>query len=380
MGRPFPEGLLSRQRRKKIIRKDGKASGKVPRDIQQIQEIKERTEECLRLFHIMTLPAANSVFAPLPPANAPKLGLVCITQSDAVRFRTVTRTRLLSFPPEEQAAILREIYGDNIARLTRAVDFCLECGIRLYRMSSALFPSADTPEGAAVLAEFDAALWAIGTVAREGDLRIIAHPEQFIVLNSDTPAIIENSLRNLEYHAGVLDRLSLPRSNWAAMIIHGGKSGRSERLIETIAALPLSVKSRLVLENDEHAYSATDILTVCHAAKVPMVFDAHHHICREKLDSYDHPSVTEMFFAARATWQHPEEQIVHISNGREHFNDTRHSEYITQMPSIYALAPYIEVEAKAKEAAIAALQTQEIGFSSSAAGKFRAGEQKRVRG
>ena len=288
--------------------------------------------------------------------STPKLGLVCITQSDAIRFRTVTRTRLLSFLPEERAGILRSIYSDNIARLTKAVDFCSERGIRLYRISSALFPSADTPDGAPVLAEFDAALGAIGAAAKERGLRIIAHPEQFVVLSSDNPLVIENSVRNLEYHAGVLDRLGLPRSPWAAMIIHGGKSGRSERLIETLSTLPEAVKSRLVLENDEDAYSASDILAVCHAAKVPMVFDAHHHVCREKLDSYEHPSVAEMFLVARATWQNPQEQIVHISNGREHFNDTRHSEYITQMPSVYALAPYIEVEAKAKEEAIAALQ------------------------
>lgn len=301
--------------------------------------------------------SADCVSAPIP-LIAPQLGLVCITQSDAVRFRTVTRTRLLSFPPEERAAILRDIYGSNIARLARAVDFCSERGIHLYRISSALFPSADTPDGVPILLEFDEALQAVGAAAKETGLRIITHPEQFVVLNSDNPPVIENSIRNLEYHAGVMDRLGLPRSHWAVMIVHGGKSGRSERLIETIAALPPSVKSRLALENDEDAYSASDILAVCHAAQVPMIFDAHHHVCREKLDSYEHPSVTEMFLAARATWQNPEQQIVHISNGREHFNDTRHSDYITQMPSVYAFAPYIEVEAKAKEDAIALLQTQ----------------------
>jgi len=305
---------------------------------------------------------AFSLSDSVPPSSAqtivPTLGLVCVTQSDAIRFRTVTRTRLLSFPPEEQATILRSIYSDNIMRLARAVDFCAEHGIQLYRMSSALFPSADTPEGAPVLAEFDTALAAIGAASRESGLRIVAHLEPFVVLNSDNPPVIENSIRNLEYHASVLDRLGLPRSPWAAMIVHGGKSGRSERLIETIAALPSPVKSRLVLENDEDAYSASDILAVCYATQVPMVFDAHHHVCREKLDSYEHLSVTEMFFAARATWSNPAEQIVHISNGREHFNDIRHSQYITLMPSVYAFAPYIEVEAKAKEDAIAQLQTQ----------------------
>ena len=83
------------------------------------------------------------------------------------------------------------------------------------------------------------------------------------------------------------------------------------------------------LENDERAYGALEILEVCRAAGVAMVFDAHHHIVHEKLDSYDDPSIGEMLALARATWPAPEWQMVHISNGRESFNDPRHSDLIT---------------------------------------------------
>ena len=44
-----------------------------------------------------------------------------------------------------------------------------------------------------------------------------------------------------------------------------------------------------------------------------------------------------------------------ISNGEAAFSDRQHSEFITVMPSIYREAPWIEIEAKAKEEAIAAL-------------------------
>jgi len=86
------------------------------------------------------------------------------------------------------------------------------------------------------------------------------------------------------------------------------------------------------------------------------VFDAHHHIVHEKLDSYEHPSVAEMLAKARDTWPDPAQQLVHISNGREGFNDRQHSDLIATMPSSYAGAPWIEVEAKSKEEAIAGLQ------------------------
>ena len=81
--------------------------------------------------------------------------------------------------------------------------------------------------------------------------------------------------------------------------------------------------------------SGSEILGVCRAALVPMVFDAHHHVVHEKLDSYEDPSIAEILRAARETWPVPEWQLVHISNGREFFNDRNHSDLITAMPSAY---------------------------------------------
>jgi UV DNA damage endonuclease len=67
--------------------------------------------------------------------------------------------------------------------------------------------------------------------------------------------------------------------------------------------------------------------------------------------------VAEMLAKARETWPNPEHQLVHISNGREGFNDRQHSDLISTMPAAYARAPWIEIEAKNKEEAIAGLRT-----------------------
>jgi UV DNA damage endonuclease len=48
---------------------------------------------------------------------------------------------------------------------------------------------------------------------------------------------------------------------------------------------------------------------------------------------------------------------VHISNGETAFNDRKHSDLITAMPSVYYQAPWREVEAKHKEQAIAHLRS-----------------------
>ena len=291
----------------------------------------------------------------------PNLGLVCITTTDAVRYRTTTRKRLLQFEPAEQQRRLRELYAANLSRLDGALDFCLSRSLRLYRMTSGLFPFADDEAGADVLEEFRAEAARVGRRAAQSGVRLVLHPDQFVVLSSDSPQVVANSVKILETHALVMDLLEQPRSAWALIEIHGGKAGRAAQLVSVVRDLPDAVRSRLAFENDEYSYGAAEILEVCHAAGVPMVFDAHHHVVSERLDNYDHPSVGEMLRSARATWAVPEWQLVHISNGRESFNDRHHSDLIHDMPEAYRAAPWIEVEAKHKELAIEKLRAEWLG-------------------
>ncbi len=286
------------------------------------------------------------------------LGLVCITTSDEVRYKTVTRKRLLSFDEATQKETLRNLFRENIGRLKKAVGFCLANNINLYRMTSALFPFSDEAMGAEILEEFSEDLAEIGTNAIEKGLRLVLHPDQFVVLSSDSEQVVENSIKILKMHAKTMDLLKQPRSEWAAMTIHGGKSERADRMVENLKKLPEEIRSRIVLENDEYAYSSEEILDICRRAGVPMVFDAHHHICHENLEDYNHESIEKTFRAARETWANPDLQMVHISNGREKFGDRAHSDLIFTMPEVFRFAPWIEVEAKHKEIAIAKLQIE----------------------
>jgi UV DNA damage endonuclease len=288
----------------------------------------------------------------------PELGLVCISASQAVRFKTITRKRLLQFELSEQERLLRELYAENLRRLEGAIVFCHEHRIGLYRLGSGLFPFADDKPGSEVLSELADALKQVGGKANQLLVRLVLHPDQFVVLNSDRPEVIENSLKVLQMHARTFDLLGQPRSPWALMNIHGGKGDRKDRLIQTIRDLPAHIRLRLTLENDEYTYGSEQILEICQAAGVPMLFDAHHHVIHDHLETYEDPSVAYYLAAARETWQVPDWQVVHISNGAESFADQRHSDYITVMPSCYRSAPWIEIEAKQKEFAIQKLQKE----------------------
>ncbi|MBW4649183.1 MAG: UV DNA damage repair endonuclease UvsE [Kastovskya adunca ATA6-11-RM4] len=293
-----------------------------------------------------------------PSSSTPHLGLVCITTSKEVRFRTLTRKRLLQFTEIQQAQMLRELYADNLRRLNLAIDFCVANNIQLYRIPSGLFPFADIELGRSVLEELNEELLHTGDRASQVPLRMVVHPDQFVVLSSDKPEVVANSIKILEMQAMIMDKLALPRSPWAIIEIHGGKSDRAAQLIQVIRNLPDNIRTRLALENDEYAYSANEILAICREAGVPMVFDAHHHVIHEALDSYEHPSIAEILAAARTTWSVPQWQLVHISNGRESFGDRHHSDLIATMPSAYTDAPWIEIEAKLKQEAIAKLRAE----------------------
>jgi len=289
----------------------------------------------------------------------PNWGLVCITRGDRVRFRTLTRTRYLKLDETERFDILDELYRHNLAVLFGALDFCAENNLHLYRMSAKLFPLADWEDGIGreVLDRLETKMATFGPKAEALGIRVVIHPEQFVVLNSERPEVIRNSIKVLEHHAFVFDRFGLPRSGWAAVNIHGGKGGRPDELVETILSLPDGVRSRLTLENDERAYGAHEILDVCKRAGVPMVFDAHHHVVKERLASFEDESVVKLTQLARTTWQPPDWQMVHLSNGREGPLDNKHSDLISEVPSAFMDVTWVEVEAKAKEEAIAGLRT-----------------------
>ncbi|TSA83170.1 UV DNA damage repair endonuclease UvsE [Deinococcus detaillensis] len=296
----------------------------------------------------------DQVTAPLRPAY----GLVCMTQGPELRFRTITLKRYRMLEVAERYAALRDLYASNTAKLRSAAGYCTAHGIQLFRMSAALYPMLDLlddPTGKAVLDELAPELLAVGQAFGDAGIRVLIHPDQYIVLNSERPEVRQSSLHQFLTHADVLDRLGFERSPYHCMILHGGKGGRGEVLAEVIRDLPDAARLRLVLENDERAYSPAELLPVCQATGIPLVFDAHHHVVHDKLESQEDPSVREWVLLTRATWAPPAWQVVHLSNGIEGPQDRRHSHLIADLPSAYFDVPWIEVEAKGKEEAVLGL-------------------------
>src|SRR5688500_10211038 len=119
----------------------------------------------------------------------PHLGLVCLSYGDECRFRTITRTRFLTLPANQQRLELTTLYWSNLQKLHWTLTFCARRGIRLYRATSSLFPLSDETMGIEVLDSMRANLSSFGRRAERLGIRVVLHPDQFVVLNSESPAV-----------------------------------------------------------------------------------------------------------------------------------------------------------------------------------------------
>ncbi|KAH0347131.1 UV-endonuclease UvdE, partial [Aureobasidium melanogenum] len=158
-------------------------------------------------------------------------------------------------------------------------------GIKFLRLSSEMFPFASHEEYGYKLTPFAAETLAeVGKVVAELGHRVTTHPGQFTQLGSPRKQVIDNALRDLEYHDEMLSLLKLPEqmNRDAVMILHlggvfGDKAATLDRFRENYKALPQSIKNRLVLENDDVSWSVHELLPICEELNIPMVLDYHHH-------------------------------------------------------------------------------------------------------
>ena len=185
-------------------------------------------------------------------------------------------------------------------------------GIKFMRLSSEIFPFASHEEYGYKLEPFAAeALAEAGKVIAELGHRVTTHPGQFTQLGSPRNSVIENAIRDLEYHAEMLSLLKLPaqQDRDAVMIMHlggafGDKPAALDRFRENYARLSDGVKKRLVLENDDVVWNAHELLPLCQELNIPFVLDFHHHnilFDNTKLREGTQ-DVMEMFPAILETW------------------------------------------------------------------------------
>lgn len=219
-----------------------------------------------------------------------------------------------------------ETVEGNLACLERILRWNRERGIRFFRVSSDIVPFASHPVCSVDWAWFFRdRLRRIGRYARRHGMRLSMHPDQFVVLNSPDPGVVRRSVRELEYHAVLLDAMELGPA--AKIQLHvGGVYGDREAAIERFAAacerLPAAVRRRLAAENDDRLFNLRDLLEVHRLTGVPVVFDTLHHRCLNNGES-----LRAALLRARRTWRRADgPPIVHYSSQEPGARPGRHAE------------------------------------------------------
>ena len=298
---------------------------------------------------------------PAAPAGGLRLGLCCQFIAQPIKFRTTTATALERLPRPEQLRRLETLCAANAESLLAALRFCATRGIGSFRIISPILPIKTHPavgyrvEELPRAAEIVAQLCRCGEFARAQRIRTGFHPDQFVVLNSPDAGVVARSIAEIESQAEIAVWTNADTIN-----VHGGggygdKPAALERLRRSLDRLSSRARSRLTVENDDKTFTPADLLPLCGSEGLPLVYDAHHHRCCP-----DDLAVEEATEAARATWNR--EPLFHISSPLEGWrgpHPERHHDYIDpkDFPVVWrGWALTVEVEAKAKELAVARLQ------------------------
>jgi UV DNA damage endonuclease len=254
----------------------------------------------------------------------------------------------------------------NADALYCALEFCADNGIGAFRINSQILPVKthpdagyelhELPEGDQIVARFEQC----GNFGLNIGIRTSFHPDQFLVLSSPDAGVVKRSVADLEYHAQVAEWVSADVINIHGGGAYGDKRTALKRLASVINRLSPAVKSRLTLENDDQVYAPADLLPVCRATGVPLVYDVHHHRCLP-----DGKSVEDVTSAAISTWHR--EPLFHLSsplNGWETGPCRPHHDFIdpADFPDCWRdLDITVDVEAKAKELAVLKLKLDLAG-------------------
>ncbi len=290
-----------------------------------------------------------------------RLGLCCTFFKQPIHFHTARATYVKKL--ENPRAYLSNVVRNNSLSLQAALAYCARQGIGSFRVTSEFLPLVTYPGVAYAIDDLEESsairkdLETCRRFAQTNGIRLTLHPDQFVVLNSPHPSVVKSSLGELEYHGRLARLLGADVITLHAGGVYGDRKAALRRLYLHLQDLSFETRKLLALENDDKCFTPSDLLPLCRHAKLPFVYDVHHHRCLP-----DALSIEEATQQAIATWKR--EPLFHISSPLEGWKKPRpfrHASFIhfrdfpaywLQLKNLFTL----EVEAKAKEVAVLRLR------------------------
>lgn len=271
---------------------------------------------------------------------------------------TVAYVSRLKSKEQDTRSYINKIVLNNLNALLQTIDFCAEKRIGSFRINSQFLPLYSHVDHHYKLDELPSSSEIFQLFlnckeqAKRKDIRFTFHPDHFVVLSSPNEAIIQNSIKELEYHGELAHLLGADVINIHAGGVYGNKETALDQFAKNFNHLSQEVKKRLTIENDDRCYTPEDLLPLCHKLKIPLVYDVHHHRCLP-----DNLSIEQASHQAYQTWDR--EPLFHISSPQEGWKSSKpqkHHDFIDKQDFPPCWLDFskltIDIEAKKKELAV----------------------------
>jgi UV DNA damage endonuclease len=298
-----------------------------------------------------------------------KLGLVCISEELRKRkigaYKAMTRKSFLSADRQKSLQILSQRTLQNAMYLhdlashihnTRDLHRGSLCHLRI---SSNVFPLITDPtlglcyDDLPDIEEIQKALSEFGKRACEYGISLSSHPDQYNVLGSYRPDVVEKSIHELNHQSCVMDMIGLPRDVRAPMTLHVACSprfkdeslnGYHDRFMTNFDKCDSGVRNRLVLENEDKGYWNCENLYNTFVG-FSLVYDNLHDACNPSEDDADYATLFKKTWCGFTP-------VYHWSEGVD--NTNKHCRRASHVPDIVKKHHDViwEVELKDKDTAI----------------------------
>jgi UV DNA damage endonuclease len=290
------------------------------------------------------------------------LGYACINMELSTQGISTNRGMVKRTFKAKGVEYAGEIAEKNLVDLLKVLEWNFSKGVKVYRMSSCLFPWMTDYEFTD-LKNYERVkdlCKEIGEYSSKTEQRLSFHPGHYDILASPSDSVVANSLNDLNKHAQIMDMMGL-RADWYNVInIHvggayGDKEAAMKRFCQNFSKLQESARKRLTVENDDKGsmYSVEDLYNGIHeVVGIPIVFDYHHHSLRSGGLSEE-----EAIKLAAKSWPTGIKQLTHYSSSKKIYEDAKsnpqaHADHVYDKIEQYGLEIDIEVEAKLKEVAV----------------------------
>ena len=182
-----------------------------------------------------------------------QLGLCCLNITLKKKMIPIYPSRKIiqRIIKERGIGELKRRVEQNIEDLIKMIHWNEKNGIKVFRLTSDLFPHKTNPNVENYTYDFvKDLLKEVGKISKQYDQRLTFHPGFHNVIGTPDEDTFQKTINDLNYHCEVLDLMEMDKHS--VLVIHGGgvygdKQKTLDRWCTNYDKIPMNIKKRLVL-------------------------------------------------------------------------------------------------------------------------------------